>query len=110
MPVILAIQEDCGSKPAWANSSQDPDSKKKPHYKKWAGVMAQAVGTEFKPWYCKKKYKAKQSILPWPLECWIASVHHPTQQLLYCLGNNDPKKAYICMYRQIFLSYFQSVI
>jgi hypothetical protein len=28
-------QEDCGSKPAWANSSQDPDPiSKKTHHKK----------------------------------------------------------------------------
>jgi hypothetical protein len=33
MPVILAIQEDGGSNPAWANSSRDPISKKNPNKK-----------------------------------------------------------------------------
>jgi hypothetical protein len=46
-------QEDLGSKPAWAKSSQDPISKKN-HHKK-AGRMAQGVGLEFKPQYLKKK-------------------------------------------------------
>jgi hypothetical protein len=40
-------QEDCGSKPAWANSSQEPISKKI-HHKKRAGGVAQGVGPEFK--------------------------------------------------------------
>jgi hypothetical protein len=35
-PVILADQEDCGPKPAWANSSQDPISKNS-ITKSWAG-------------------------------------------------------------------------
>jgi hypothetical protein len=39
--------EDCGSKPAWANSSQDPISKKL--YTKRAGGVAQGEGPEFKP-------------------------------------------------------------
>jgi hypothetical protein len=43
-------QEDCGSKPAWANSSQDPISKN-PSQKR-AGGVAQGVGPEFKPQYC----------------------------------------------------------
>jgi hypothetical protein len=37
MPVILTTQEDCGSKPAQANSSRDPISKTKKerkHHKK----------------------------------------------------------------------------
>jgi hypothetical protein len=40
-------QEDWGSKPAQANSSQDPISKKN-HHKKRAGRLAQGVGPEFK--------------------------------------------------------------
>jgi hypothetical protein len=40
-------------KPAWANSSKDPISKK--IITKRAGGMAQGVGPEFKPQYLKKK-------------------------------------------------------
>jgi hypothetical protein len=40
---------------AQANSSQDPISKK-PSTKR-AGGVAQGIGPEFKPWYCKKKSK-----------------------------------------------------
>jgi hypothetical protein len=40
-------QEDRGSKPAWANSSQDPISKT-PSQKR-AGELVQGVGPEFKP-------------------------------------------------------------
>jgi hypothetical protein len=49
MPVILATQkaeEDCGLKPAWANSLKDPISKK-PITKK-AGGMTQGIVPEFK--------------------------------------------------------------
>jgi hypothetical protein len=46
-------QEDCGSKPAGANSLGDPISKI-PNTKRSGGV-AQGVGPEFKPWYHKKK-------------------------------------------------------
>jgi hypothetical protein len=45
-------QEDCGSKPAWANSSRDPILKKKPSKKERTGGVAQGVGPEFKPQYC----------------------------------------------------------
>jgi hypothetical protein len=51
-------QEDLGSKPARANSSQDPISKI--HHKKGeggAGGVAQGVGPEFRPQYHKKKKK-----------------------------------------------------
>jgi hypothetical protein len=52
-------QEDCGSKPAWENSLRDPISKKKKKKpitkKKKAGGVAQGVGPEFKPQYCKSK-------------------------------------------------------
>jgi hypothetical protein len=41
--------------PAPANSSQDPISKKK----KKAGGVAQGVGSEFKPQYCKTKQNTK---------------------------------------------------
>jgi hypothetical protein len=53
-PVVLAIQEAeirrtaHSSKPAWANSSRDPISKR-------AGGVAQGVGLKFKPQYHKKK-------------------------------------------------------
>jgi hypothetical protein len=46
-------QEDCGSKPAQANSVQDPISKN-PSQKK-AGGVAQSEGPEFKPQYRKNK-------------------------------------------------------
>jgi hypothetical protein len=39
-------------KPAWANGSRDPISKK-PITKKSTGGVAQGVGPEFKPQYCK---------------------------------------------------------
>jgi hypothetical protein len=45
-------QEDHGSKPAQANSLQDPIY---PTQKKNAGEVAQGEGPEFKPQYCKKK-------------------------------------------------------
>jgi hypothetical protein len=57
-PVILATQEYQGSKPAWANSSQDPISKI-PNTKRASGV-AQGVGPEFKLWYHKNKNKPKK--------------------------------------------------
>jgi hypothetical protein len=41
-------QEDSGSKPAWANSSQDPISKT-------LGRVAQGEGPKVKPQYHKKK-------------------------------------------------------
>jgi hypothetical protein len=47
-------QEDSGSKSAWANSLQDPISKKL-ITKKTAGRVAQGVGSEFKPSTVKKK-------------------------------------------------------
>jgi hypothetical protein len=47
-------QEDCGSKPAQANSSQDPVSKKLTQ--KRTGGMAQEVGPEFKPQISLKCY------------------------------------------------------
>jgi hypothetical protein len=43
-------QEDCGSKPAWANSARDSILKKYPSQKR-AGEVAQGVGPEFKPQY-----------------------------------------------------------
>jgi hypothetical protein len=53
-------QEDHGSKPAWANSSHDPISKKTLH-KNRAGRVAQGEGPEFKPQYHKKKKKKKKT-------------------------------------------------
>jgi hypothetical protein len=46
-------QEDPGLKPAWANSSQHPLSKKTYHKKRTGGVV-QGVGPEFKPQYQNK--------------------------------------------------------
>jgi hypothetical protein len=46
-------QEDCGSKPAWANSSARPYLKKKIP-KKRACEVAQGIGPEFKLQYHKK--------------------------------------------------------
>jgi hypothetical protein len=42
-------------KPAWANSSRDPISKKPITKKKRAGGVAQGAGPEFKPQHLKKK-------------------------------------------------------
>jgi hypothetical protein len=56
-------QEDCTSKPAWANSFWDPTSKKPiTHTHKRARVLAQDVGPEFKPqkWRKKKKTRGKR--------------------------------------------------
>jgi hypothetical protein len=58
-------QRDCSSKPAGANSSQDPISgKKKNHHKtwlvkwfKWYSTYLQGWGPEFKFQYRKKKKK-----------------------------------------------------
>jgi hypothetical protein len=51
-------QEDNGSKPAQANRSQDPISKKP--ITKRAGGVAQGVGPQFKPQYCQKKKKNRK--------------------------------------------------
>jgi hypothetical protein len=51
-------QEDHGSKSTQANSLQDLISKTPSH--KRAGGVAQDVGPEFKPQYCKKKKKIKK--------------------------------------------------
>jgi hypothetical protein len=48
--------EDHSSKPAQANSSQDPIWKKIPSQER-AGGVAQGVGPEFKPQYCERKKK-----------------------------------------------------
>jgi hypothetical protein len=50
-------QEDCGLKPAQANSSETL-SQKTLHENR-AGGVAQGVGPEFKPQYHKKKKKEK---------------------------------------------------
>jgi hypothetical protein len=47
-------QEDHSSKPAQANSSEDPITEK-PITKDWAGGVARDEGPEFKPQYSKKK-------------------------------------------------------
>jgi hypothetical protein len=54
-------QEDHSLKPAWANSSGDPNFKI-PNTKR-AGGVAQSVGPEFKPQYCQKKKKKKLFLL-----------------------------------------------
>jgi hypothetical protein len=55
-------QEDCGWKPAQANSWRDPISKKTYKKSRAAGV-AQGVGLEFKPSTAKKKkWVYKQSL------------------------------------------------
>jgi hypothetical protein len=64
MSVILATQEDCGSKPAWANSSWDPISKNLSQ--KRAGGVAQGVGPEFKPNTEKKSFfSVSNEIIMW---------------------------------------------
>jgi hypothetical protein len=45
--------EDCGSKPAWANSLREPILKN-PSQKR-AGGVTQGEGLVFKPQYCKNK-------------------------------------------------------
>jgi hypothetical protein len=52
-------QEHCGSKPARANSSQDPIVKRNPSRKR-AGGVAQGEGPEFEPQYHKKKKGKKE--------------------------------------------------
>jgi hypothetical protein len=47
--------QDCGFKPAQANSSQDPLKKKKNPLLNRAGGMAQGEGPVFKPQYHKRK-------------------------------------------------------
>jgi hypothetical protein len=57
-------QKDHGSKPAQANSSQDPISKKKKITKNGGGGVAQGVGPEFKPQYHIKKHgPTKKNVL-----------------------------------------------
>jgi hypothetical protein len=51
---LSATQEGCGLKPALANSSLEPISRRKTITKKdWRA--AQSVGPDFKPQYCKNK-------------------------------------------------------
>jgi hypothetical protein len=64
MPVILATQEDYGSKPDWTNNSRDPISKipnthTHTHTHKRTGGVAQGVRPEFKPQYRKKKQRER---------------------------------------------------
>jgi hypothetical protein len=54
-------QEDHSSKPAWANSLQDPILKKTLH-KKGLGRVAQGVGLRFKLQYWKKKKKKNGAV------------------------------------------------
>jgi hypothetical protein len=55
-------QEDHGTKPAQANSSQDPVTKIKKNHKKRAGRVAQGTGLDFKhQWYQKKKKERKEN-------------------------------------------------
>jgi hypothetical protein len=56
-------QEDCGSKPAQANSSWDPISKKKTHHKKRTGGVAQRVSPELKPQHHKKRQRKKEKVI-----------------------------------------------
>jgi hypothetical protein len=62
-------QEDCGSKPVWANSSGDPISKKNPSEKKKRRVVGvtQGIGPEFKPQYHQPPppQKKKQFSVEW---------------------------------------------
>jgi hypothetical protein len=51
-------QQDCGSKPARANSSRDAISKLPNTIR--AGGVAQGIDPEFKPRYSKKKNKRKK--------------------------------------------------
>jgi hypothetical protein len=50
-------QEDHGSKPAWANCSRDPISKK--HFTKKGGGVAQGEGSEFESQYHTQKKEKK---------------------------------------------------
>jgi hypothetical protein len=50
-------QEDRDLKLAWANSSQDPISRKSITKKKKTGGVAQGIGPEFKSQYLKKEEK-----------------------------------------------------
>jgi hypothetical protein len=57
-------QEDHGSKPAQANSSQDPilTKKKKKKSQRRAGEVAEGTGPQFKLQYCKRKKKNPQKL------------------------------------------------
>jgi hypothetical protein len=55
-------QEHHHSKPAQANRPRDPISKTT-HHKKRAGGVAQDVGSEFKPQYCKKRKRKEHETL-----------------------------------------------
>jgi hypothetical protein len=60
MPVVLATQEDCGSKPAWTNTSQTAYLKKTHHKKGLVGwLMVQALSS--KPILEKKKKKKERN-------------------------------------------------
>jgi hypothetical protein len=84
MPAILATQEDCGSKAAWANSSQDPSSKK--HNTKRTGGVAQGLGPEFKPQYRKKKKKKGKKKKRKPnFETWLCCIAQAGLQLVILL-------------------------
>jgi hypothetical protein len=56
--------QDFGSKPVLANSSQAPISKKKKKSQKCAVGVTQVVDPEFKPQYRKKKKDCKHAIAP----------------------------------------------
>jgi hypothetical protein len=56
-------QEDCGLKPAQANSLQDPILRGKKKSQNRAGGVTQGVGPEFKPQYWKKK--RKENVYPY---------------------------------------------
>jgi hypothetical protein len=66
MLVTLAIrrQGSGGShfEATWANSFRGPISKKKKPFNKRAGGVAQSVGPEFKPQYCKKLERGLESV------------------------------------------------
>jgi hypothetical protein len=80
-------QEDHRSKPARENSSQSPILKNP--LPKRAGRVAQGVGPEFKPQYCKQEKNKRASMPPKPL--WVLSQRAPPSFLskddhsaLYC--------------------------
>jgi hypothetical protein len=84
-------QEDRNLKPAWANGSRDPISKK-PITNNRAGGVAQGEGPEFKPWYPPPHTQ----ICPLGVQVWH-SVLHATFKVMRLTVYHSPVLMW-CMY------------
>jgi hypothetical protein len=74
-------------KPAQAHSSQDPISKI-PNTKR-AGGVAQGVGPEFKPWYCKEE---KKKSMGWARSMIQVVEHLPSNHKALSSNSSTKKK------------------